>query len=764
MCNQFTRNDIDLQTLNEQMGTPAHLSRSCQEANSRSSGHSPFIQEVSLSESATPTRNRCVCQHSIQRLVTAPVRVESVIPQAHCPSETFPMQAHRVQLMQQPARPIDLGQQIAHITRTISDPETLLNAIATALGQAFEADGCLVMVQQNHLPVQAIYGYPSSTQAVLSSEPVQQIAPAAMQALLDDSDLLAISNLESDESNRSRAVLWQALQVQAILGIQTRFQGQVNGGIVVMHSQPYCWTDSNKELLQAISEPVAIAMSQVLQAGVIGSLQKQVGSFTQHRNLINKLTMAIHNALDLNQILQMAIDGVAQTFQVNQGLILLLKYADPLFATRSVPAQVKRIPKAKATIVCEASSGSELLAAGEPEPQQPASTLLNQSFWVSECALCTSAFTEAPKPLAIADKSQVLTLDSDTRISSIFNPEGMPALLLVPLVGVPSGSISAGTILGFLALQHSSPRPWATDELELVELVSAQVSTAIIQTQTMQHVQALVEERTAQLQRSLEVQGKLYEKTRQQIDQLRRLNQLKDEFLATMSHELRTPLTSMTLAIRMLRQPGLSEDRRDRYLDILEQQCNQETNLINDLLTLQKLESNQADLQLEKVDLKHLISEIRQPFENKWATKKLTLLLDLPKQALKIQTDKDSLNRILEELLTNAGKYAEPGTAVVLRAHQQVNQSNHEFVLSVSNTGQGISPEELPHIFDKFRRGQGVTQQAIAGTGLGLALVKCLVQHLNATINVSSSPLDAAPAWETCFTLTLPQVFDSSKI
>ncbi|MBW4679227.1 MAG: GAF domain-containing protein [Microcoleus vaginatus WJT46-NPBG5] len=673
------------------------------------------------------------------------------------------MQAHRVQLMQQPARPIDLGQQIAHIIRTISDPETLLNAIATALGQAFEADGCLVALQDNHLPLQ-IYGYPSSTQAVLSSEPVQQIAPAAIQALLDDSQLLAISNLERDESNRARADLWQALQVQAILGIQTRFQGQVNGGIVVMHSQPYCWTDSNKELLQTISEPVAIAISQVLQAGVIGSLQKQVGSFTQHRNLINKLTMAIHNALDLNQILQMAIDGVAQTFQVNQGLILLLKYADPLFATRSVPIQVKRIPKARATIVCEASSATELSGVGEPEPQQPANTLLNQSFWVSDCALCALAFTDAPKPLAIADKSQVLTLDSDTTICSIFNPEGMPALLLVPLIGVPSGSISAGTILGFLALQHSSPRPWATDELELVELVSAQVSTAIIQTQTMQHVQALVEERTAQLQRSLEVQGKLYEKTRQQIDQLRRLNQLKDEFLATMSHELRTPLTSMTLAIRMLRQPGLSEDRRDRYLEILEQQCNQETNLINDLLTLQKLESNQADLQLEKVDLKQLISSIGQPFEEKWAAKKLTLVLDLPKQALKIQTDKDSLNRILEELLTNAGKYAEPGTAVVLRACQQVNQSNHEFVLSVSNTGQGISPEELPHIFDKFRRGQGVTQQAIAGTGLGLALVKCLVQHLNATINVSSNTLDAASAWETCFTLTLPQVFDSTKI
>jgi len=71
-------------------------------------------------------------------------------------------------------------------------------------------------------------------------------------------------------------------------------------------------------------------------------------------------------------------------------------------------------------------------------------------------------------------------------------------------------------------------------------------------------------------------------------------------------------------------------------------------------------------------------------------------------------------------------------------------------------TGTGIS-RRTSHIFDKFRRGQGVTQQAIQGTGLGLALVKCLVQHLNGTIDVSSSPYDHSSSCETCFTLTPPQ-------
>ncbi|WP_445240961.1 sensor histidine kinase [Microcoleus vaginatus] len=111
---------------------------------------------------------------------------------------------------------------------------------------------------------------------------------------------------------------------------------------------------------------------------------------------------------------------------------------------------------------------------------------------------------------------------------------------------------------------------------------------------------------------------------------------------------------------------------------------------------------------------------------------------------------------MLLELLTNAGKYSASGTAVVLEASEAAGY----IVLSISNFGRGISAGDLPHIFDKFRRGTGITDQAIAGTGLGLALVKSLVQHLNGTIDVSSCPAESSEAdnlWRTSFTLTLPQ-------
>ncbi|NJL22467.1 MAG: HAMP domain-containing histidine kinase [Leptolyngbyaceae cyanobacterium SM1_3_5] len=262
----------------------------------------------------------------------------------------------------------------------------------------------------------------------------------------------------------------------------------------------------------------------------------------------------------------------------------------------------------------------------------------------------------------------------------------------------------------------------------------------------------MVDDRTAQLQRSLEVQAKLYEKTRQQVDQLRHMNQLKDEFLSTMSHELRTPLTSMTLAIRMLRQPGLSFDRQQRYLDILEQQCTQETNLINDLLALQKLDSRQTPLQIRKVDLKVLIGDRTIAFETDWSHKNLTLAIDLPDDPLTLYTNFDGLDRILLELLTNAGKYAAPNSTIDL----QVRQSDDAVTLQLANLGTAIAPEELPFIFDKFRRGSGITQQAIPGTGLGLALVKSLVSHLNGAIEATSEP-QSDGLWRTCLTLTLPK-------
>jgi signal transduction histidine kinase len=660
---------------------------------------------------------------------------EPITPPLSNPIESIVPQEYQGMLMQNFREPSQIGQQITQIIRTSPDGETVLLTIAQALGEIFQVDACLIVAQSSHNPKlsTAFWGMKDSlAQAEL-------LEYSKLPKVKTQVEPLAVSNSQSGKRKGD-----PLLAVQAILSVSTWFQHQQNGVVLLGRSQPYAWSDGEKEMFKATSEAVAIALAQV-------NLSQQAQAAAQHQSLLSQMTAAIRSSAELDHILQLAIAGTAQALQVDRGLLLTLKYAEtPLFKNR----HFNHIPKAKATVVCEWSSVSPDVKPGlEPDSD----SWLNYSFWLSECHWCQKAFKDSPEAVIITDQRNPSLADSPLEAAAFFEAQAMPALLMVPLE-------SHNTLLGFLVLQHRQPRPWQPEELDLVNWISAQTSTAIIQNETLRQVQALVEERTVQLQRSLEVQAKLYEKTRRQIDQLRHLNQIKDEFLSTVSHELRTPLTSMAVAIRMLRQSDLPIERRAKYLDILEQQCNQEIKLINDLLALQQMESKTSPIQLDKIDLKQLIQELVLSFEQKWAEKGLTLAVDLPQRSLQLQTDSDSLNRILQELLTNAGKYSEPNTTVHLQVNYQVQQPVDQIVLTLANKGSGISPAELTYIFDKFRRGQGVTQKAIQGTGLGLALVKSLVQHLNGTIEVSSCPTDNTQSCETCFTLTLPQFWDNTKV
>ncbi|PSN15739.1 hypothetical protein C7293_05865 [filamentous cyanobacterium CCT1] len=234
-------------------------------------------------------------------------------------------------------------------------------------------------------------------------------------------------------------------------------------------------------------------------------------------------------------------------------------------------------------------------------------------------------------------------------------------------------------------------------------------------------------------------------------EQLRYLNYLKEDFLSTLNHELRTPLTSMMLAIRMLRRPDLTPERSAMYLDILEQQCSREINLVNDLLMLQTLESKASVAADQVTDLKQLLTELAEQAEAKLQQAQLTLDLQLPPDPVVLSTDPQRLSKVLGELLSNACKYSAPQTTVTLSLSTEQPQ-NGKVALQMSNLGAAIEADDLPHIFDKFRRGHSATKDGIAGTGTGLALVRGLVEQLKGTIKVSSQP-SQPQLWHTCFTL-----------
>ncbi len=648
-------------------------------------------------------------------------------------------QEHKTILMHYLAQSAQIGQQITQIILTSPDPSLLLSRTAKALGEMFQVDACLIVAGVNPTATTQIGLWRADDYPALpSGYQSQQLAHRALADNFPGVDPLAIPDIQASETCKGMDWCLEALGATAVLRIYSWFQSSVNGVIVLGRSQPHAWTIGQQELLSVVSKSVAIAISQV-------QLTQKAQAATQYQTLLNQLSLAIGSANNLEEILQMAIADTAQALQVDRGLLLLLKYTNRLSENRAL----EQLPKTNVTVAYEWL---------EPTATQRPSTLLNEAFWLSESSLCQQAFRQVPEPIVIADGQEAPTLDLPTENLSIFDPAMMPALIIVPLIRVNNNTPLVPRVLGFLVLQQSQPRFWHPDEIELIKWVATQVSSALIQNHTLRQAQALAEDRTAQLQRSLEAQAKLYETTRQQMNQLQQLNQLKEEFMSSMSHELRTPLTKMNMAIQLLRRhPNLPSERRDTYMKILEDECNRESELIIDLLDLQRLESDPSQIEWEKIDLMLLIQELAKSFEEKWADKRLTLLIDCPAQSLMIDSDYDSLERILLELLTNAGKYCDPDSTVSLRVTRQVQQSVNQVVLTLTNTGPGISPTDLPYIFDRFRRGQGVTQKAVQGTGLGLALVKCLVQHLNGTIHVTSDLSEKSQTSLISFTVTLPQ-------
>jgi len=647
--------------------------------------------------------------------------------------------------MQYPDQSARIKQQITEVILTSLEPQTLLAKTAKILGESFQVDFCFIVAgikpgARTMLALWCADDYP----ALPLRHQAQLLEYLTHTANLANLEPLAIQDIEASDSSQNLGLPFQMLPARAVLRIHTRFQSSANGVIVLGRSHPHQWTIMETEELSLVSELVAIALSQV-------QLTLQVLATARHQTLIHQLSLMSSSTNNLDEILASAIASTAQALMVDHALLLLLKYADPLFKSR--PA--KHLPKTTVKVAYEWLESTNNLSS---KASEGACTLLNQSFLLSESPLCQQAWLSAPEPTIIAKGQDRPQLEVTSKQSTIFDQEMTPTVIIFPVVGCHNNGSGTATVLGFLVLQHSQTRSWQPDELEVMKWVSDRISAAIIENQSLRQVQSLVEERTSQLQQSLQVQAKLYNKTRQQINQLQELNQLKDEFLSTMSHELRTPLTNMSLAIRMLRQPNLPSEKHDRYLSILEQEWNRENELIQNLLDLQRLEADQSQLQLQNIDLMSLIKELAQSFQYKWADKKLTLRIDCPIPSLKFNSEPDSLNRILQELLTNAGKYSYPETTVCLQITKQVQESVNQIVITVSNTGSGISSGDIKHIFEKFRRGQGVTKKAVKGTGLGLALVKCLVQHLNGTIDVKSCLGEDSQAYLTSFTLTFPQL------
>jgi signal transduction histidine kinase len=237
----------------------------------------------------------------------------------------------------------------------------------------------------------------------------------------------------------------------------------------------------------------------------------------------------------------------------------------------------------------------------------------------------------------------------------------------------------------------------------------------------------------------------------QQVQELQQLSVLKDEFLSEASHDLRAPLANMKIAIQLLKVAS-TDEQRQRYLNLLEKECDRETALVNDLLDLQRIEANTYSLSPQPLSLPTWIPFVIEPFESRVQQQQQTLAIEISENLPPLIVDPLSLQRVLTELLNNACKYTVAKGQIILNVGCKTpiyQGCVSEFIFTLKNQGE-ISAEDIPRIFEKFYRVSNSNTLYQSGTGLGLALVRKLVEQMGGTIWVESNS-----GWTT-FTIQLP--------
>jgi two-component system phosphate regulon sensor histidine kinase PhoR len=222
------------------------------------------------------------------------------------------------------------------------------------------------------------------------------------------------------------------------------------------------------------------------------------------------------------------------------------------------------------------------------------------------------------------------------------------------------------------------------------------------------------------------------------VTDLRRLESLRRDFVANVSHELRTPVTAVRSAAETLRDSALKDPdpkAAERFADIIIRNSERLQNLIEDLLELSRLESNEFKLKREKVDLVVVASLVMALHRERAERKGIQLVTDVAQGNVGLETDQRALEQVLSNLIDNAVKYCPQGSSVKLRA----TNGDGSVKLAVEDNGPGISEAHLPRLFERFYRVDAGRSRDVGGTGLGLSIVKHMVEAMGGEIAVRST-------------------------
>lgn len=503
-----------------------------------------------------------------------------------------------------------------------------------------------------------------------------------------------IADIETSDIQPCHRDLLRSFQVRAHLVVPILHDSSLWGLLLVHHcSAPHPWQPWEIDSLHQLTAQLAIALQQ-------SELYRQVQQFnTRLEQQVQERTEQLQQSLDFEALLKRITDKVRDSLEEAQILQTAVQALAVGLNVLCCNVALYDFEQESATVSYEYINSGVLPAQGQ-----------------------TFLFSNLPGVYDHLLQGQWVQFGRGAA-PDVWRESCSPqvTILSCPL-------IDDQAVIGDLWLYKAAEQCFEDLEIRLVQQVANQCAIAVRQ-------------------------ARLYQAAQTQVQELERLHHLKDDFLSTVSHELRTPMASIMMATQLLKiilQPlGVLDPvsgSASRYFQILQDECQREISLINDLLDLSRLESGVEPLAIAPVDLRLWIPHVLEPFEERTRIRQQQLQLEIPEHLPCLETDLSYLERVLTELLNNACKYT-PAEETILIA---VRATSDQLQLSVSNSGVEIPANELPHLFEKFYRVPSHDPWKHGGTGLGLALVQRCVKQLQGTITVTSEA-----GWIT-FVMLLP--------
>lgn len=591
---------------------------------------------------------------------------------------------------------------VTNTIRSALNYQQMLQRIVESVGQMFEVSCCLLRPFQDGRVADEWFVYHSPF-AKLRDGSAAGLSPDLLPDLVwETRDVEVIQDAQTDErvlnwDNQQRQQAYQAANIRSSLIVPLFYKTELMA-VLALHQfdRSRQWQDHEVQLVITVADQAALALSQA-------RAYEKVRALAKREALVNTITTAIRSSLDPQNIFAAITQQLGQALQVD-GCALSLWTEDDEYVQC-----VGLYDTTRNTVAVEQGFNNPEVVGNPPGPETATETAAaNSRGWVfAHPSLPQSLVPIRGNPVLLqvmVSKEPVAIEDlyerPDLNVTELQVRSPARALLVVPL-------ISEGKIIGSISLrQNHTIRHWKLSDIDLAQIVATQAALAV-------------------------QQSRLYQTTRQQAERLLEADRLKTEFFQNISHEFRTPLT---LTIGPLESAcGRQEDLPYEQAVIALRNSRRLLRLVNQLLDLQRLDAGRMQPSFRPCDLVSFCYSTAESFRAYCEKKGLQLITQLQECPL-LYLDIERFDKVIYNLLSNAVKFTPEGGTITLK----VEPAGAHCLLQVKDTGIGIRTEQIPYLFERFRQAEGSTNRSYEGSGLGLALVKELVELHGGQISVES--------------------------